>query len=101
MKSLVGFFDRAPQAVTAELLVRISADGPGVSAAEVSGLAMPAVVMGCAEDAIHPLALARDLAALIPTARFVELPPKGSDKAGFLAGLQGEVAAFLRALPAS
>jgi pimeloyl-ACP methyl ester carboxylesterase len=101
MKSLMGFFDRAPQAVTAELLTRISADGPGVFVAEVSRLAVPTLVMGCAEDAIHPLALARDLAALIPGARFVDLPPKGSDKAGFLAGLQDQVAAFLGALPSA
>lgn len=96
LASLTGFFDRAPLADTARLLNVISADGPGVTEADVAALRLPALVCGCAEDAIHPLPLARHLAGLIPGARFAELPPKGRDKPAHLAALHAAIAAFLK-----
>jgi pimeloyl-ACP methyl ester carboxylesterase len=96
LASLMGFFARAPLAVTAELLTTISADGPGVTPAEVAGLRLPALVCGCGEDAVHPLDMARGLAALIPGARWAELPPKGRDKPAHLAALQAAITAFLK-----
>lgn len=98
LASLLTFFDREPLAVTSALLTRISADGPGVTMADVAALEVPTLVCGSAEDAIHPLSLARDLAALIPGARFVEIPPKGRDKPAHLAALHAALTAFLQEL---
>jgi hypothetical protein len=50
------------------LLSAISADGPGVTAAEVAALRLPVLVCGTAEDAVHPLALGR----LIEAADLIE-----------------------------
>ena len=96
LASLLGFFDRAPQDDTARLLTTISADGPGITEADLRALRLPVLVCGTAEDAIHPLALARRLAALIPASRFIDLPPKGRDKPAHLAALHAAIAAFLK-----
>ena len=80
LASLKGFFRRQPLAETARLLTAISADGPGISAADLQALRIPALICGCAEDAIHPMAHAQALAHLIPDARLVELPAKARDK---------------------
>lgn len=96
LTSLLGFFDRAPQAVTAALLCAIATDGPGVSRADLAALRLPARVCGTTRDAVHPLQLARDLAGLIPAARFTELPPKGTDKFAHLATLHHVIRDFLQ-----
>lgn len=95
LSSLTGFFDRQPLDLTARLLRRISADGPGISPADLRAIRLPVLVCGTAEDAIHPLALARDLAVLIPGARLAELPPKGRDKPAHLSALSVAMAQFL------
>jgi pimeloyl-ACP methyl ester carboxylesterase len=94
MASLSGFFGREPIAVTAALLSAIAADGPGVSADEVACLAVPTLVVGCAQDVIHPIATARALAQLVPGARFVEICPKGQDKARHIAELHTQLLNF-------
>ncbi|MGL4311906.1 MAG: alpha/beta fold hydrolase [Paracoccaceae bacterium] len=96
LASLMGFFDREPTGVTARLLTSISADGPGISGDDLRALALPALVCGTAEDAIHPLSRAHRLGVLIPGARFVELPPKGRDKPAHIAALHAAIAAFLK-----
>lgn len=96
LKSLMGFFDRIPQQATARLLSIISADGPGISTADLISLRQPALVCGTAEDAIHPTAHAQALAALIPNARHVDLPPKFRDKAAHLAALSVAMSQFLK-----
>lgn len=96
LASLLGFFDRQPLAVTATLLTNISADGPGITGIDLANLALPVLVCGTAQDAVHPLSLARDLAALIPQSRFTELPPKGADKPAHLAALHDAIANFLQ-----
>lgn len=93
--SLTGFFAREPVAQTAVLLTALSREGLGVSADQVAALRVPVLVCGTAEDAIHPVGLARDLAAGIPGARYVNLPPKGRDKAAHLAALHKAISGFL------
>lgn len=99
LASLLGFFDRAPLDQTAALLTAISADGPGLTRAQLAALTIPTLVCATPEDAIHPRALAADLAALIPTARLIDLPPKGRDKPAHLAALHAAIADFLSTLP--
>lgn len=96
LASLIGFFDRDPTGVTARLLTSISADGPGISADDLRALTLPALVCGTAEDAIHPLSHAHRLGALIPGARFVELPPKGRDKPAHIAALHDAITGFMK-----
>ncbi len=96
LASLKGFFNRRPQAETARLLTAISADGPGISADDLRGLRIPALICGCDEDAIHPMAQAQALADLIPHARLVELPAKARDKLAHLAALADAMTRFLK-----
>ena len=96
LASLMGFFDRAPQAETARLLTLISADGPGITPAELGALTLPTLVCATSEDAIHPLAQAKALAGLIPGARLVHLPAKGRDKPGHLAALAAAMTRFIK-----
>jgi pimeloyl-ACP methyl ester carboxylesterase len=99
LKSLTGFFDREPQAATARLLTAISHDGPGIGAADLAKLRLPVLVCGTTEDDVHPMALARTMAGLIPTARLVELPPKSRDKPAHLAALAAAMTLFLKEIP--
>ncbi|MDI6025179.1 alpha/beta hydrolase [Corticibacterium sp. UT-5YL-CI-8] len=98
LASLDSFFAREPIAVTAELLTAISADGPGVSEADLGALDTPALVLGSGFDAIHPFASAKRLAGLIPGAGFQEITPKGLDKAAYIADIHTAFSAFLKEL---
>ena len=87
LASLRGFFDRTPQDATARLLTTIAADGPGITEADLQRLHLPTLVCGTTQDEIHPIAHAKAIAALIPGARFIDLPPKGRDKPAHLHAL--------------
>jgi pimeloyl-ACP methyl ester carboxylesterase len=99
LASLWSLFERAPIDVTAALLTRISADGPGITAADLGAIRVPSLVVGHARDAIHPLALAKALAAAIPGAIFAEITPKATDKRRYLDDLSAAITAFLSANP--
>jgi pimeloyl-ACP methyl ester carboxylesterase len=96
LASLTGFFNRQPRAVTAELLTRISRDGPGVSEAQLAALAIPTLVIGHGEDVVHPMSHARHLASLIPHARLLEIPPKARGKAPYEEAFRAGLARFLQ-----
>jgi pimeloyl-ACP methyl ester carboxylesterase len=95
LASLTGFFAREPVSRTAVLLSALSREGLGVRAADLVGLRVPVLVCGTAEDAIHPVGLAKALAAEIKGARYLDLPPKGRDKAAHLAALHKAISGFL------
>lgn len=96
LKSLLGFFDREPIAVTAGLLNAISADSPGITEDELGRLALPVSVLATRQDYIHPLAHAERLARLIPGATLTVITPKGADKSAYLADFQAALRAFLK-----
>lgn len=98
LASLMGFFARTPQDVTAELLTAISADGPGIAELDLVQLPIPALVLASEEDAIHPVAHAERLARLIPSARLERLTPKGRDKGAYLADFQRALTTFAKDL---
>lgn len=100
LASLRGFFTREPQAVTAALLARISADGPGVSRTDIAALRIPTLVIGTEVDAIHPLGHAETLAALIPGARLAHITPKALDKPRYVQDFRATLAQFLLETPA-
>ena len=95
LASLRGFFERQSQAVTAELLRRISADGPGVTPDEVRALTVPALVVGHEADAIHPLAVARSLAALLVRSELAEVTPKSVSREAYVKDLHSVMATFI------
>lgn len=96
LASLTGFFRRAPRDVTAELLTRISRDGPGVTEAQLRALDLPTLVIGHEEDVVHPMAHARTLAAAIPGARLVEIPPKARGIAAYQDAFRDALARFIK-----
>jgi pimeloyl-ACP methyl ester carboxylesterase len=95
LASMRGFFAREPAAVTSALLTRISRDGPGVTTAELARLSLPVLVIGTAQDVMHPLPLAKALAAAIPGARLVEITAKSADRAAYVHEFRAALADFL------
>jgi pimeloyl-ACP methyl ester carboxylesterase len=93
--SLLGYFDRPNAVPFAGVLAGIAGDGPDVSKADAAALSLPALVIGNAQDAIHPLDSARLLAHTIPQARFVEVIAKVADKARHLAETRAAIDHFL------
>lgn len=98
LASLLGYFDRPNAIPFADILADIAADGPGVSAADAHALSVPALVIGNEQDAIHPLAAARLLAATMDDARFVEVTAKAADKVRHLAETRAAIEQFLMTL---
>ena len=98
LSSLLGYFDH-PREGLADSLAAIAADGPGVTEEQIAALRVPCLVCGTWEDLIHPFAVAERLANLIPGARFVELPPKGRDRAAHFATLRAAIDGFVTGLP--
>jgi pimeloyl-ACP methyl ester carboxylesterase len=97
LASVTGYFDRAPLDLTRRLLAAIAADGPGITRADLAALRLPVLICGCDEDVIHPMALAEDLATLIPGARLVRVPPK-RERAAHVAALHHAITTFLESL---
>lgn len=100
LASLEGFFARTPQPVTAALLQRIAADGPGVTEAQARALRLPTLVIGTARDAIHPLRYAETLAGVIPGARLCVIASKADDRAAYVVQFRAALAAFLEEVAA-
>ena len=96
LKSLTGLFSREPFAMTSELLQRISADGPGLNRQQLRAITIPTLVMGHQRDEVHPFAMAREIADLIPTARLVEVTPKATNKSAYVAEFQHALFNFLK-----
>ncbi|MBY5406446.1 alpha/beta fold hydrolase [Rhizobium leguminosarum] len=93
--SLKGFFARKPQTTTSELLMRISADGPGVSENEVRRILVPTLVIGHERDVVHPIAYARRLAKWISGARLIEITPKADDAEAYRNDFRQALTSFL------
>jgi pimeloyl-ACP methyl ester carboxylesterase len=96
--TLRGFFARSPHAVTAALLSRIAADGPGVTTGQVSSLAVPTLVIGTGRDLLHPFSHAEALGHLIPGARLVEITPKATSRDRYVTDFQAALRNFLTSL---
>jgi pimeloyl-ACP methyl ester carboxylesterase len=95
LASLLGFFGRKPQAVTAALLCAIASDDPGVSEKEVRAIRAPTLVIGHGRDEVHPLAYAEAVAALIPDARLVAITPKADSRARYVSDFRAALSTFL------
>jgi pimeloyl-ACP methyl ester carboxylesterase len=98
LKSLEGFFQRKPQQVTADLLTRISADGPGVDQAALRTLSVPTLIIGHDHDLIHPYAHAEALAVLIPGSQLKTITAKSVSKKLYISGIHNAITQFLEEL---
>ena len=98
-ETLSGLIYGRSYAVTGQLLARISVDGPGVTRAQIAAINVPTLVIGHGRDLIHPLAMARSLAAAIPGARFAEIAPKADDAGRHAQEFRAALAGFLEELP--
>ena len=95
LASLRGFFARKPLNITAALLTRIAADGPGVTEEQVARLTVPTLVIGHDRDVVHPIAMAQELAALIPRSSLSIIPPKADDLEGYRTAFRTSLRTFL------
>ncbi len=95
LASLLGFFAAPDREAMADLLADIAMDGPGVSREQAAALGMPTLVIGHAEDLVHPLAMAEELAATIPGATLARIPSKQSERAAHVAAFRAALAEFL------
>jgi pimeloyl-ACP methyl ester carboxylesterase len=99
LASLRSFFSRSPIAVTRALLASIAADGPGVDRDEIARIACPTLVIGNGLDFIHPIAMAREMARIIPGARLVEITPKAVNIERYRKEFRTALRDFLAELP--
>lgn len=83
LSSLRSYFARRDWRHFGRMLSAIAADGPGVTRAEISAIAVPTLVVGTTDDLIHPLEYARVLAALIPRADLREIVSKRQSRGGY------------------
>ena len=68
---------RAASLVRRPAPLPLSADRPLVDRSALGAVHAPAIVIGQAADALHPLDLARELADALPTAHLISLPAGG------------------------
>ncbi len=96
LASLLKFFDRPDPAITSDLLGGIANDGPNVTRHQAAAINIPALVIGHEIDYVHPIAYARELASLIPGAKFVEIAPKATQKPLHVAQFRHALDTFLQ-----
>ena len=94
-KSLVGYFSRPRPETTVALLAAIPKGGPGISRAQMAAIDRPTLVIANDQDYVHPLAYARELAALIPGARLEVITSKTVDPALYTREFTAALARFL------
>lgn len=94
--SLRGFFANHDPVTRAALLGSIVRDGPGVTESEARSIAVPTLIIGTAEDTIHPLTFAETLAGIIPGATFARITSKSVDQVRHTAEFRAALSEFLR-----
>ncbi|MEX2694701.1 alpha/beta fold hydrolase [Rhizobium mongolense] len=95
LASLLGYFERPDAAAFADVLGDIASDGTGVSQEDAANLAIPALVLGNRQDAIHPLAVAQLMADTLPNAHFLEVPAKATATEAHFAAVRTVILQFL------
>jgi pimeloyl-ACP methyl ester carboxylesterase len=72
----------------------ISRDGPCVTEQQVRNIKIPTLIIGTAQDHVHPLSHCVALHNMISNSRLVELTPKGVDKARYVQEFQSTLLKF-------
>ncbi|KIC46362.1 hypothetical protein RA28_00700 [Ruegeria sp. ANG-S4] len=96
LSALLELFDRQPLDITAELLARISMDGPSLSVNDVASINVPTLVVGTDNDIIHPLDYASSLSKMIPNAELAVITSKFDDVDQYRVDFQSVLSSFLR-----
>jgi pimeloyl-ACP methyl ester carboxylesterase len=96
LASLRGFFARPHPTVLAALLTRISADGPGLTAADLNRLTIPTLVIGTDDDKVHPFSHAEALAAMIPGATLLRIASKSASRLDYVREFRAILDGFLK-----
>lgn len=96
MTSYHGFFERQPTDQTQALLAAIAHDGPGIARDDIAAITLPTLVIGSQRDLAHPLAMARELANLVPQARLAEITPKSDNRDGYVRDFSAAIGGFLK-----
>jgi len=92
--SMRSFFTREP-ASTVELLSRIPAQGPGVTREQMSRLALPTLVIANEGDYVHSIAMATEVAELIPGAKLLIIPSKHTNRDAYVEAFKAALDEFL------
>jgi len=92
--SMRSFFTREP-ASTVALLSRIPAQGPGVTREQMARLAQPTLVIANEGDYVHSIAMATEVAALIPGAALKIIPSKNSSRDAYVEAFKAALEEFL------
>jgi pimeloyl-ACP methyl ester carboxylesterase len=98
-RSLLGQFDRPHAREHADVLLRMPADCPLGTAPDWARLDMPALVIGNAQDPMHPLEFAAAIAAALPRATAREVTSKTADDAAHSREVAALIDEFLLDLP--
>lgn len=94
LATLLDVFDRDPAVETQALQAAIASDGPGINKEEIAGIDCPTLVIGTARDATHPIAMALEIADLIPRASFVQIASKADGVEQYRAEFQDALRQF-------
>jgi pimeloyl-ACP methyl ester carboxylesterase len=92
--SMRNFFSRDPTSTVA-LLSRIPAQGQGVTAPQMNRLSLPTLVIANEGDYVHPVAMAKSIADLIPGAKLIAIPAKNTAREAYLDAFKAALDDFL------
>ena len=93
--SMRSFFHRENPASTVALLGRIPAQGLGVTRKQMSRLALPTLVIANEGDYVHSVAMATEVAGLIPGAELKIIPSKNSAREAYVEAFKAALDEFL------
>ena len=93
--SMRSFFHRENPASTVALLGRIPAQGLGVTRKQMSRLALPTLVIANEGDYVHSVAMATEVAGLIPGAELKIIPSKNSARDAYVEAFKAALDEFL------
>ena len=93
--SMRSFFHRENPASTVALLSRIPAQGLGVTRKQMSRLALPTLVIANEGDYVHSVAMATEVAGLIPGAELKIIPSKNSARDAYVEAFKAALDEFL------
>lgn len=93
--SMRTFFHRDDAASTVALLSRIPAQGLGVTREQISRLTLPTLVIANEGDYVHSIAMATEVAELIPGATLAIIPSKNAAREAYIEAFRSALDEFL------
>ena len=94
-QSIRGLFRRPQAEISAGVLNAMVHDRPFANLNELAEIACPALVIANEGDPLHPVAVAEDIFAHLPEARYALLPSRYLEQSQHFSALKGEIDAFL------